>query len=108
MKPIWVYNIPYKKEIVTTALENGAQGIIVEKQYVKTVKELGRILVISKKNGDLLLDKDVVFMKVNSKNDEQKAIRLSYIKIVVVETSDCKTCFTNFRERSFWCSYKTV
>ena len=88
MKQIWVYGIPFKKNIVTTSLENGATGIIVDKGDVKKVRELGRIMIISEKDGDLKLNNDVVIIEIKNKEDEQRAAKLSKAKTVVVKTSD--------------------
>jgi 3-dehydroquinate synthase II len=52
MKKIWVKVDPWNKKIVTTALEGGADGIMVPKGYSKKVKELGVIQTISE-DGDL-------------------------------------------------------
>ncbi len=90
MKQVWVNAIPFKKEIVTTALENGANGIIVEKKEVEKVKQLGRILTISTEKGDRILGKDVEFIEIKNKEDEQKAAKLSKKKIVIVRTSNWK------------------
>lgn len=88
MKQIWIHNIPFKKEFVTTALENGATGIIIEKEKIEKVRQLGKILTISSENSDLILGKDVEYIEIKNKEDEQKAARLSQQKIVIVRTSD--------------------
>lgn len=90
MKQIWVNAIPFKKEIVTTALEGGATGIIVEKENIEKVKQLGRILTISTQDADKILEKDVEFIEIKDKEDERRAAKLSKRKIVVVRATDWK------------------
>jgi 3-dehydroquinate synthase II len=88
MKHIWVNLIPYKKELVTTALENGATGLMVNREDIEKVRALGRILLISSKKGDLKLDDDVVFIEITGKKEEEQAARLSRNKSVIVKTTD--------------------
>ncbi len=88
MKHIWINCIPYKKELITTALENGATGIYVNKNYVNKVKELGRILTISEKGADYKIDQDVIFIEIKNKRDEEKAAQLSKSKFVIIKTTD--------------------
>ncbi|MBN1898192.1 MAG: 3-dehydroquinate synthase II [Spirochaetes bacterium] len=88
MKQIWVKAIPYKKEIVTTALENGATGIIVDKEHVNKVKQLGRITTVSTAKSDLVFGKDVEYIEIRNKEDERKAAKLSKKKKVIVKTTD--------------------
>ena len=63
MRKLWVKVDPWDKKMVTTALEGGADGIMVPKGFSKKVKELGRIQTISE-DGDLKLGKDVVFFTI--------------------------------------------
>ncbi len=90
MKHIWVNAIPYNKSIVTTAIESGATGIIVEDDKVEVVKQLGRILVVSSSKGDKHIGKDVEFIDIKDKTDEQRAADLSKSKIVVIRAKDWK------------------
>ena len=87
MKKFIVEIIPYDKKAVTTAIESGAYAVIVEEEYTEKVKELGKIHIIAK-NGDLVPNKDVFFIDINSKEDEEKAARMPENKLVVVETND--------------------
>ena len=43
MKIVWIKASPWKKEIVTTALESGADAVVVPKGYSSKVKKLGVI-----------------------------------------------------------------
>jgi len=87
MRKLWVKADPWDKKIVTTALEEGADGIMVPKGFSQKVKELGRIKTISE-DGDLKLGKDVVFFSITSGEDEEKIVKLSENKRVILECTD--------------------
>ncbi len=87
MKTVWVKASPWKKEIVTTALESGADAVLVPKGYSSKVKKLGVIKTIAL-DGDLKLGKDVVEWEIKGKADEEKILRLSKSKKVIVKTRD--------------------
>jgi 3-dehydroquinate synthase II len=87
MKEIWIKADPWKKELVTTALEAGANAVIVPSDKVEKVKELGLITTVSD-NGDLKWEKDVVYVEIQSVEDEEKIIKLSRQKKVIVKTKD--------------------
>ncbi|RMD54777.1 MAG: 3-dehydroquinate synthase II [Nitrospirae bacterium] len=86
-KKVWVEIIPWNKEIATTAIEAGVDGIIVEEGDKEKVKELGVVTVISP-DGDLKMEEDVVEVEIKSQDDEDKIVSLSKSKIVVVNTPD--------------------
>ncbi|MBU1076497.1 MAG: 3-dehydroquinate synthase II [Spirochaetes bacterium] len=88
MKQIWVNSIPYNKDIITTSLENGATGVLIENKDIKKVRELGRIMVISDKDGDLKIGKDVHIIEIKNKQDEEQAAAMSKRSIVIVKTTD--------------------
>lgn len=87
MRKIWVKVDPWDKGIVTTALEGGADGIMVPKGYSEKVKQLGRIQTISE-DGDLVLGKDVVEFQIKSGEDEDEIAKLSRSKKVVLQATD--------------------
>lgn len=87
MRKLWVKADPWDKKIVTTALEGGADGIMVPKGFSQKVKELGRIQTISE-DGDLKLGKDVVVFTITSGEDEEKIVKLSQNKRVILECTD--------------------
>jgi 3-dehydroquinate synthase II len=89
MKNVWVNVDPWKKELVTSALEAGANAVIVPSDKVKPAKELGLITTVSG-DGDLKWEKDVVRVRITSKADEDKIVELSHQKKVIVETKDWK------------------
>ena len=87
MRQIWVKVDPWDKEMVTTALEGGADGLFVPKGYTEKVKELGRIQTISE-DGDLVLGEDVVIFKIKSGKDEDEIAQLTQTKTVILECTD--------------------
>lgn len=87
MRKIWVKADPWNKDIVTTALEGGADGIVVPEGYSGKVKELGKILTISE-DGDLKTGKDVVFYTIKSGKDEDEILKLCVNKKVILQCSD--------------------
>jgi 3-dehydroquinate synthase II len=89
MKEIWVKADPWKKDLVITALEAGADAVIVPPEKVKNVKELGLIKTVSD-NGDIKWEKDVVYMEVRSTDDEEKIVKLCREKKVVVKSYPLK------------------
>ena len=89
MKEVWVKADPWKKELVTAALEAGADAVVVPPDRVKEVKELGLIKTVSD-TGDFQWERDVVYAEVQSSGDEERIISLSRDKKVVVRTKDWK------------------
>ncbi|SPD72181.1 3-dehydroquinate synthase [uncultured Desulfobacterium sp.] len=87
MKEIWVKADPWNKELVTTALEAGAEAVIVPKGKTKDVKELGLITTVAE-DGDLKWGQDIVYVEVKSTADEKNIIDLSRQKKVIVKTDD--------------------
>ena len=87
MRKIWVKVDPWDKNLVTTALEGGADGIVVPKGFSEKVKALGRVQTISE-DGDLKLGKDVVFFEIKSGEDEEEIAKLSQTKRVILQCSD--------------------
>ncbi len=87
MKEIWVKADPWKKELVTTALEAGADAVIVPADKVASVKELGLIKTVSDE-GDIKWERDVVCVEIRSSEEEDEIVRLSREKRVVVKTTD--------------------
>ncbi|MDX2439658.1 MAG: 3-dehydroquinate synthase II [Desulfobacterales bacterium] len=87
MQKIWVKVDPWDKNIVTTALEGGADGIMVPKGYSEKVKKLGRIQTVSE-DGDLRLGKDVIFYTIKNSDDEDEIIKLGRSKKVILQCED--------------------
>jgi len=87
MKEVWIKVDPWKKELVTTALESGADAVVVPGDKVATVRGLGLIKTVSDE-GDLKWGEDVVTVDIKSADDEEEIVKLSRHKKVVVRTSD--------------------
>ena len=87
MRKIWVKVDPWDKKIVTTALEGGADGIMLPNGFSEKAKALGRIQTISE-DGDLKIDKDVVIFTIKSGEDEDEIVKLSQKKKVILQCSD--------------------
>ena len=65
MKKFWVNLIPFKKELATTALENGAEAVVVPDGQSQLVRQFGKIKTIEK-DGDLKPGIDVEFIDIRS------------------------------------------
>jgi 3-dehydroquinate synthase II len=88
-KLFWVNARPYKKKVVTTALESGADAVIVARGHSKKVHDLGLIKTVSP-DGDLKLGEGVVEVTISSEKDEAKAVRIPINKLLLIKTSDWK------------------
>ncbi len=82
MKLFWVKAVPWNKKIVTSAIEAGADAVIVEGENIPKVRELGIV--------DAIAIDDLVFVEISSKEDELKALELSKAGPVVVDGKDWK------------------
>lgn len=87
MKKVWVRAIPWNKPVVTTALENGADALMVAPEDTEKVKQLGLIQTISA-NGDLKLGEEVVEWEIKGKKDEEEILKLARDKTVIIKTGD--------------------
>jgi len=87
MQEVWVKADPWDKELVTAALESGADAVVVAPDKVAPVKELGLIKVVAH-GGDLAWDRDVVEVEVRSVADEERIVELSRHHRVLVKTTD--------------------
>jgi 3-dehydroquinate synthase II len=87
MRKIWVKVDPWDKQMVTTALEGGADGIVVPPGFSEKVKALGRIETISE-DGDLKIGEDVIFYDIKSGDDEEEIVKLSQNKRVILKCRD--------------------
>lgn len=87
MKKVWVKADPWNKKIITTALEGGADAVVVPEKCSAKVKELGLITTIAP-DGDLKLGTDVLEQDIASKADEEAAVRLAAKAKVIVRTTD--------------------
>ncbi|ACO03774.1 MAG TPA: 3-dehydroquinate synthase II [Persephonella sp.] len=88
MKEFIVNAINYDKKIVTTAIESGADYIIIPEDKEEEAKKLGRVnFIIADKKGNLT--DDFVIVTIKNKQDEEKAAQLAKAgKKVIVRTTD--------------------
>jgi 3-dehydroquinate synthase II len=87
MKAFWLDARKFDKKLVTTAIESGADAILVPKGYSKKVKELGVVKTVAE-DGDLRLGRDVFEVEINNKEDEARAAKLAGAKTVIVKTKN--------------------
>ena len=87
MKKLWINAVPYNKEVVITALESGADAVLLPEGQTETVKKFGKIKTVEP-HGDIILDKDVVFIDIKGKDDEDMAVAVPTDKIVVLRMLD--------------------
>ena len=85
MKQFWVDIRPWNKEIATTAIESGADALVVDR--ADDVRRLGRITTIAP-DGDLKTGTDVVEVSITDKASENEAAAIRDKKYVIVTTSD--------------------
>jgi 3-dehydroquinate synthase II len=85
MKRLWVDIRPWKKELATTALESGADALVVDK--ASFARELGRITTIAP-DGDLIPDRDVFELQITGKEQEEEALAHARKGYVIVSTTD--------------------
>jgi len=87
MKKLWVSAVPYNKEVVISALESGAEAIVLPDGKSQIVREFGKIKTVEK-NGDIVPGKDAEFIDITGKADEDKAAAVPENKIVVLKMLD--------------------
>ena len=87
MKKLWVSAVPYNKDVVISALESGAEAVVLPDGKSDTVREFGKIKTVEK-NGDIKPRVDVEFIDIAGKADEDKAAAVPESKIVVLRMLD--------------------
>lgn len=87
MRKIWVKIDPWDKDMVTTAIEGGADGVMLPSGCSEKVKALGRIETIAE-DGDIKPGKDVVTFGITGSRDEAEIERLCREKQVILECAD--------------------
>ena len=85
MKELWIEVRPWKKDIATTAIESGADVLVLDDPA--RVQELGRIPTVSPA-GDLVPGKDVFEVEVKDRPSEEEAVKRSRQGYVIVRTPD--------------------
>ncbi len=86
MRRIWVKIDKWNKKIVTTALEGGAEALVVPPGYSERIKKLGKIMTIAA-DGDLKPREDVLYFSVKG-GEEEEILKLSQHKKVVLDCED--------------------
>ncbi|MFC2163008.1 3-dehydroquinate synthase II [Candidatus Altiarchaeota archaeon] len=81
-----------RKKMVTTALESGADAVLVNEGEEDTVRKLGKIQVISDgKSADMSLGADVQYKQITSKAEEEEAVKLgSKSAYLIINSTDWK------------------
>jgi 3-dehydroquinate synthase II len=87
MKKLWVNAVPYSKDVVISALESGADAVVLPDGHTATVREFGKIKTVEK-DGDIKPGVDVEFVDIAGKADEDKAAAVPENKIVVLRMLD--------------------
>ncbi|MCK4326475.1 3-dehydroquinate synthase II [bacterium] len=89
MKKVWVNCSPWNKQVAITALESGADALLVPVGHGEKVRELGLIKTVAK-DGDIKLGKDVIQFEIRGKEDEEEAVKLSKSKTLILKMKDWK------------------
>jgi len=88
MKELWVWIEPYDRRVVATAIEAGATALVIpSEEGASEARKLAKIAIVSK-NGDMKLGEDVVYVKIEGKEDEERAAKYPPHVKVIVETTD--------------------
>jgi 3-dehydroquinate synthase II len=87
MKEIWVKIDPWDKELVTTAIEGGADALVLPRGCSEEAKALGRVTTVAE-DGDWVLGQDVVYHRISGAEDEEAVVELSRTRKVILERGD--------------------
>ncbi|MBN2136782.1 MAG: 3-dehydroquinate synthase II [Sedimentisphaerales bacterium] len=87
MKKLWVNVVPYDKEIAIAALESGAEAVVLPEGSSSKVREFGKIKTVEP-SGDLRPGRDVEFVDISGKGDEDTAAAVAGEKILVIKMLD--------------------
>jgi 3-dehydroquinate synthase II len=87
MKKLWINVVPYNKEIAISALESGAEVVVLPDGQSETVRQFGKIKTVEK-DGDIKPGVDVEFIDIAGKKDEDKAAAVSADKTIVLRMLD--------------------
>jgi 3-dehydroquinate synthase II len=85
MKQFWVDVRPWRKDLATTAIESGADALVVDD--AGRVRELGRVTTVAR-DGDLVPGKEVFEVEIVDKATEEEALRLAGRGRVIVRMRD--------------------
>ena len=87
MKSVWVNATPWKRDVVTAALESGADAVLVPEGHTDRTHALGVIKTVAP-DGDIKLGQQAVICEVNNKSDEQRVAKMPPGQIVVLRMRD--------------------
>ncbi len=87
MKKVWVQIQPWDKNLAITAIESGADAVVVAPGMTAQVQKLGRMPTVAE-DGAIILGRDVRCMEIASKSDEQKAVAVSREVILWLRLKD--------------------
>lgn len=87
MKTIWVRVEPWDKQAVISALEAGAEAVVVEAGRSEEVRQLGVLKTVAP-DGDLKLGQDVFEVEIRGPEDQDRIIALDPGKPVIVRSRD--------------------
>ncbi len=87
MKRVWIRVEPWDKDLAIAALEAGADAVVLAEGDAPRLKELGSLPVVAP-DGDLVPGREVVWMEIASKADEERAATTHLDKTVVLRTAD--------------------
>ena len=87
MKQVWVNADPWRKDLVVSALESGADAVLVPEGASPKVRELGRLTTVAP-DGDIRLGSDAVIVEINSKGDEERAARMPADTTLILRMKD--------------------
>ncbi len=85
MKELWVSVIPFDRDLAATAIEAGADVLVVE--HSAPVLELSRVRTAAP-DGDVVPGRDVFEVTIRGSSDEDEAVALSGNAYVIVRTTD--------------------
>ncbi|HUW20573.1 MAG TPA: 3-dehydroquinate synthase II [Sedimentisphaerales bacterium] len=69
MKKLWVNAVPYSKEVVISALESGAEAVVLPDGKSETVRQFGKIKTVEK-TSDIKPAIDVEFIALVGKAEK--------------------------------------
>lgn len=87
MKKLWVDVRPFNKELAIAALESGAEAVVLPDGGSEKVRQYGKIKTVEA-GGDIVPGKDVEFIDIAGKADEDKAAAVPPDKMVVLHMLD--------------------
>jgi len=87
VKSVWVNADPWSRDVVTAALESGADAVVVPEGHTPRTHALGRIKTVAP-DGDIALGKDAVIVEVTNKADEQRVAKMPAGQIAVLRMRD--------------------